>query len=236
MEENKPNKTNENKEEVKTENKNEVTGELKKEASNTVNQVKDTIKNTNIKQDSAETKKFVTEMLSKPATKLKEVVNDKKGKTLKFAIILLVIWIIVGVVNRMFGGAFKEKNSLAMLWNIFRGALVPFLTVGVMSVIVLLFSKENKKSLTTIFATITIAHVPTIFAKIICLLNYIPGEIYRLTSPIAAFCSVATVVLTYFAVKNLLNKNDDEGIKTFIGIEIVYQLVAFFLSFINIGI
>ena len=239
MEENKQNDSTEkveNKEEVKVENKNEKEKELKKEASNTVNQVKDTIKNTNIKQDSAETKKFITEMLSKPATKLKDVVTDTTGKTLKYAIILLVVWSVVGVVNRMFGGAFNEKSGIAMLWDLCKGVLVPVLTIGVFSVIVLLFNKENKKSLTTIFSAITIAHVPVIVAKIIALLNYIPGQIYRLTSPISTFCSVATVILTYIAVKNLLEKDDDEAIKAHIGIEIVYEIVALILTFINIYI
>ena len=223
-------------EESKTTEEVKVTGELKKEAGNTVNQVKDTIKNTNIKEDSIETKKFITEMFSKPATKLKEVVGDKSGKTLKFAIIILVVWIVVGVVNRMFGGAFSEKNGAAMLWNLCRGALVPVLSVGVFSVIILLFQKENKKSLTTIFSTVTIAHVPTVFAKVILLLNHIPGEIYRLTSPISAFCTVATIILLYFSTKHLLNKDDNEGIRTFIGIEIIYEIVALLLGFINISI
>ena len=67
------------------------TEELKSEASNTVNQVKDTIKKVDIKKDSVETKGFVVEMFKNPLEKIKDVAEDTKGKYLKYAIIVFVI-------------------------------------------------------------------------------------------------------------------------------------------------
>ena len=222
----------ENNEEVK---KNETTEELKKEATNTVNQVKDTIKNTNIKEDSIETKNFIKGMFSKPVSKLKEVVEDNSGKTFKYAIILLAIWVVAVLIGKICGGVFSLPFGTA-LWSLTRAILSPLLGIIVLSVLVLLFNKNNKKSLTTIISTITIAKVPTIFASILLILNNIPGQIDRLVNPICSFCNILTIVLVYFAIKSLLKKNDDEAIKSFVIIEAIYIVVDFVLSFINMSI
>lgn len=246
LENNEENKTEEIKEEVKQEEikteevkeeakKNETTEELKKEASNTVNQVKDTIKNTNIKEDSIETKNFIKEMFSKPATKLKEVVEDTTGKTLKYAIIILAVWLVAALIGRLFGGVFSMPGGEA-LWSLFRAVLSPVLGIIVFSVLILLFNKENKKPLTTIISTITIAKVPRVFATVVLLLNNIPGQIYRITSPISSFCSVLTTILLYFSTKSILNKDDNGAIKAFVGIEAIYLVVDFVLGFIGISI
>lgn len=219
-------------EEVK---KNETTEELKKEATNTVNQVKDTIKNTNIKEDSIETKNFIKEMFSKPASKLKEVVEDKTGKTLKYAIIILVVWVVAALIGRICGGVFKLPAGTA-IWSLVKAVISPLLGIIVLSVLVLLFNKDNKKSLTTIISTITIAHVPSVFATVLSIINTIPGEIYRIVNPMRSFCNILTTILLYFAVKSLLKKNDDEAIKSFVIIEIIYLIINFVLSFINMSI
>ena len=54
------------------------TEELKSEASNTVNQVKDTIKKEEKKKDSVETKGFVMEMFKNPLEKLKKLQKIQK--------------------------------------------------------------------------------------------------------------------------------------------------------------
>lgn len=49
-------------------------------------------------------------------------------------------------------------------------------------------------------------------------------------------CSAISIVLTYFAVKFVFNKKDEEAIKTFVLVEVIYIVVAFILSFIGIYI
>ena len=77
-----------------TEKKEEVvdkkieTNELKSEASNTVNQVKETIKKVDIKKDSIETKGFITELFKDPLGKIKEIVTKDSGKFLTYSIII----------------------------------------------------------------------------------------------------------------------------------------------------
>lgn len=211
------------------------TEKLKSETSNTVNQVKDTIKNVNIKEDSLETKNFVVEMFTKPVEKIKEVVEDTTGKTLKYAIIILAVWIIVGVLKRIFGGVFSLPGGDA-IWSLIKAILTPALGILVMSVVILLFSKENKKSLTTIISTLTIANIPVVISSIITMLNYAGDQVYKITSPISTFCSLIATVLTYFAIKYLLVKEDNEAIKSFALVEGIYLVVAFVISFIGIYI
>ena len=66
--------------------------ELKKEAADAVNQVKDTIKNVDIRKDTLETKGFLTEMIKNPLGKIKEVATKNDSKFLKYVIIIIAIW------------------------------------------------------------------------------------------------------------------------------------------------
>ena len=59
------------------EEKKAKTEELKNEASSTVSEVKDTIKQVDIKKDSIETKGFVTELFKDPLGKIKEIVTKE---------------------------------------------------------------------------------------------------------------------------------------------------------------
>lgn len=220
------------------ENKKETsfdTDKLKSETSNTVNQVKDTIKNVNIKEDSIEAKNFVIEMFSKPVDKIKEVIEDNTGKTFKYAIIIIAIWVIIEVLKKCFSGIFSLTGGEAIL-SLIKSIVSPILTILVISVITLMLIKENKKSLTTIITSVTIASIPTIIASIISMFNYISNSAYKITSPISSFCSVITTVLTYFAIKYLFDKNDSEAVKTFVLVELIYFIISFVLSFLGLYI
>ena len=116
------NKTEEIKEKVenKAEEKKEGsfdTEKLKSETTNTVNQVKDAIKNVNIKQDSIETKDFVKNLFVKPVEEIKKVVEDNTGKTFKYAIIIIAIWTIIKLFRLCFSGVFKQTAGAA-IWAI----------------------------------------------------------------------------------------------------------------------
>ena len=254
MEENKKEKNNETKEnkEVNLEKqagekennaKNETdkkensfdTEKLKSETSNTVNQVKDTIKNVNIKEDSIETKNFVKEMFLNPVDKLKEVVEDNTGKTFKYAIIIIAIWVIVALLKRCFGGVFSLPGGEAIL-SIIKSIITPVLSILIVSVIILMLMKENKKTLTTIITAVTITNIPAVIALIIGMLNYISNQAYKITSPISGFCSVLSTILLYIAIKFLFNEKDSEGVKKFAIVEAIYFVIYFALSFLGISI
>ena len=232
------NKTEEIKEKVenKAEEKKEGsfdTEKLKSETTNTVNQVKDTIKNVNIKQDSIETKDFVKNLFVKPVEEIKKVVEDNTGKTFKYAIIIIAIWTIIKLFRLCFSGVFKQTAGAA-IWAIVRAIITPALGIIVLAVIMLMLNKEKKKSLTTMITAVTVAQIPVIISALISLINLLSS--YKITSPISSLCSAISIVLTYFAVKFVFNKKDEEAIKTFVLVEVIYIVVAFILSFIGIYI
>lgn len=211
------------------------TEKLKSETSNTVNQVKDTIKNVNFKQDSIETKDFVKNIFVKPVEEIKKVVEDNTGKTFKYALIIIAIWTIIKVIRLCFSGVFKQTAGAA-IWAIVKALITPALGILVIAVIMLMLNKEKKKSLTTMITAVTVAEIPVIISAIISLLNLISTSAYKLTSPISTLCSAISIVLTYFVVKFVFNKEDSEAIKTFVLIEVIYIVIAFVLSFIGISI
>ena len=93
-----------------------------------------------------------------------------------------------------------------------------------------------KKSLTTMITAVTVAQIPVIISALISLINLLSSSAYKITSPISSLCSAISIVLTYFAVKFVFNKKDEEAIKTFVLVEVIYIVVAFILSFIGINI
>ena len=207
------------------------TEKLKSETTNTVNQVKDTIKNVNIKQDSIETKDFVKNLFVKPVEEIKKVVEDNTGKTFKYAIIIIAIWTIIKLFRLCFSGVFKQTAGAA-IWAIVRAIITPALGIIVLAVIMLMLNKEKKKSLTTMITAVTVAQIPVIISALISLINLLSSSAYKITS----LCSAISIVLTYFAVKFVFNKKDEEAIKTFVLVEVIYIVVAFILSFIGINI
>ena len=78
--------------------------------------------------------------------------------------------------------------------------------------------------------------IPVIISALISLINLLSSSAYKITSPISSLCSAISIVLTYFAVKFVFNKKDEEAIKTFVLVEVIYIVVAFILSFIGIYI
>ena len=139
------------------------TEELKSEASTTVNQVKDTIKNVDIKKDSIETKGFIAELFKDPLGKIKEIVDKENNQYFKYAIIILVIWVVAELISRCFSvGPIWGLSSLgSSLMSVIKATIAPICSILVMSIIVLVMNSKNKKSLTTIITTVKILCIQT---------------------------------------------------------------------------
>lgn len=215
------------------------TQELKSEASNTVNQVRDTFKNADIKKDSIETKGFVMDMFKNPLEKLEDVAEDTKGKYFKYAIIALIIWAGIKLISRCFaiGWHWRPYNIFDNIWSIGIATITPIISVLIMSLIIFIMNKKNKKTLTTVISTVSIANIPKVIASAVSLLTIISLKASTITTPFSSLCSVISIVLTYFGLKNLYNeeKNTD-FIKKFILIETIYYIVSVVVSFLNIYI
>lgn len=220
------------------EEKNMDSKNIKEEATDAVNQVKDTIKNVDIKKDSLETKGFIVEMFKNPLEKIREIATKNDKKFLKYVIIILVIWCISELVHEIFTlniwGYFNlGKNILRVII----AGITPIISILVMSIIVFLVKGKNKKNLTTIISTITSANIPMVIASIVSLLTLINIRANVLTNPFAQLCNVITIILSYFGIKSLLGiEKNSEYIKKFVIIEAIFYIVYIVLSFLDIYI
>lgn len=220
------------------EEKNMDSRNIKEEATDAVNQVKDTIKNVDIKKDSLETKGFIVEMFKNPLEKIREIATKNDKKFLKYVIIILVIWCISELVHEIFTlniwGYFNlGKNILRVII----AGITPIISILVMSIIVFLVKGKNKKNLTTIISTITSANIPMVIASIVSLLTLINIRANVLTNPFTQLCNVITIILSYFGIKSLLGiEKNSEYIKKFVIIEAIFYIVYIVLSFLDIYI
>lgn len=222
------------------ENENKVdTKKIKEEATDTVNQVKDTIKNVNIKKDSLETKGFIVEMFKNPLEKIREIATKNDKKFLKYVVIILAIWCIIELIhecfslNNLWGYSRLGKNILSIVI----AGITPIISILVMSIIVYMTKGKNKKDLTTVISTITSANIPMVIASVVNLLTLINSRASVLTLPFSQLCNVITVILSYFGIKALLGiEKNSEYIKKFIVIETIYYIIYIVLTFLGIYI
>lgn len=219
------------------------TEELKNEATNTVNQVKDTIKNVDIKKDSLETKGFITEMFKNPLEKIKEIVDNDNSQYLKYAIIILVIWAAAELIKRCFSYSFSYSSWWSLstignsIWSIIAATIAPIVSILVMSVIVLIMNKQNKKPLTKLITVVTTANIPVVIASVVGILTSIVSSVSTITIPFTSLCNTISIVLMYFTLKSVfkVEKNSD-FIKKFVIIEAIYYVAYIVLSLLKIYI
>lgn len=228
---------NKNQEQYKKET-NVNTEEIKKETVETVNQVKETIKNVDIKKDAKEATGFVSSMFKDPFGTIKQIVNDSTNKFFKIAIIFMIVWIIAIFVGNLFGTSmtkFSFNLAFKQILSIIKAIVAPLVGVIVLSGIVYLMNKENKKSIVTIMTAIVTAKIPVIIATVISLLTIIDYKISYITTPFASLCNVISVVLMYFATKSIFGEEQNSKFfKKFVMIETIYYVIYIVVSFLGI--
>ncbi len=218
------------------------TQEIKEETFKTAKEVKETIKNVDIKKDAKATTGFITEMIKKPLERLKEIAEDKEHKDFKYAIVLAIVWIIVAgllhIATRYHSvDNFFAYNFTKHFLTLVKAMIAPIIGIIIMSIIVFAINKNNKKSFITILTSITAARIPVIVADVIGILYLISASISRLLTPFAAFCSAISIVFTFFAVKALFEEeNNTKFLKTFIIIEAIYYVAYLIISYLEIYI
>lgn len=213
------------------------TEEIKKETVETAKQVKDSIKNVNIKNDAKEATGFISAMLKDPFAKIKEMAEDKENKNLKMAIIFIAIWTVAVFIKALAAKYWSFSAVFRNVLSLVKTIIAPALSVLVLSGIVYFMNKNEKKSLTTILTSITIAKIPTILAAVVSLLTIFSISAYKITLPFTTFCSVVTTILTYFTIKAIIKEEQNSKfLKTFIIIEGIYYLAYLVISFLEIYI
>lgn len=215
------------------------TENLKNETAETAKKVKESIKGTNIKDETIATKGFITEMFKNPLEKIKEVAEDNSAKFFKTALFLIIIWVVAVFIKStqqtiyLFGFSRVFSNILTVLKRI----LAPAIGILVYSVIVLLLNNKNKKSLTTIISTVTIAQIPLIIASIVSLLTIISKNIATVTEPFASVCSAVSIVLSFFGLKYLFGKEESKDfIKKYVLIQAIYAVCYIVIRLLGIYI
>lgn len=228
-------------------NFNFTTNEIKEETRQTVQNVKDTIKNTDFKKDTAAAKGFFTTFIKDPIGELKKVALDSSNTFLKTAIIILVIWLIAILVSNVFSiastylfgiyGSFGRffKNLLPNLLDILKDLLAPIIAIVALSALVYGFKKEKNKSFSNIASTLVITKIPVVVANIINLLTIFGSGISKITSYISGICSVLSTVLLYFAIKELSDNADEKHeFAKFALIIAIFYAIAFVSSYLGI--
>lgn len=214
------------------------TEELKKETAEAVNQVKDTIKNVDIKNDAKEATGFVKSMFKDPFATIKNIAEDTTNKTFKMAIIFVAIWMVAEFLDVIIPVITSKywTGSLAVerIFRIIKYTIAPVISVLVLSGIVYFMNKENKKSLITTITSMSIAKIPVILASVVSLITLISSNATPVTSRFSSFCSVVSVILVYFSAKSICGEEQNSKfIKKFVvmyGIYYVVSLVAYYLG------
>lgn len=219
------------------EEKKDVTEDVKKETVETVKQVKESIKKVDLKNDTKETKGFITAMIKDPFEKLKEIATDEKNKYLKIAIILLVVWTLVVFIKAIWAKSWAWGFLMDNTLSIIKRTIAPILSVLVASFIVYFINKKETKSLVTIITSLTTAKIPVILSAIVGLLVMFSSSISKLTTPFSYFCSTISIILTYFAMKSLMGEEgNSKFLKKFVMIQAIYYVVYLVISFLEIYI
>ncbi len=215
------------------------TEDLKKETKETVNQVKETIKNVNLKDDAEATKGFVKEMFSNPIEAVKRAASGEDGM-FKKAIMIMLAYVIVAAVYEVlycirYNGITQILGSIV---SIIFSALSPVVSMLLLSLVVYIMNKNNKKPLTTVISTMVVASVPLVIydaLEIIRFLVHGATIVALFTSPISTMLYAVSIVLTYFGMKELFAEAEDkEAVKKFAKVKLLVALAMFILGRIGL--
>ena len=213
------------------------TDELKNETADTVKQVKENMKNVNVKEEAKAAKSFIGEMVKNPIEKIKEIANDEGNKYFKTSIILVIVWMVAALLGTISFKYFKWSSFGSTLLSYIKTILAPLVSVVAMGVILFIMNKKSKKSLITVLTTVVTAKLPVIIAKVISLLTIISTNISPITSKVTSLASIISTIFMYFAIKDLFDIEDEKsGFNKFVMIEAIYMVVAFVIYYLGIYI
>ena len=213
------------------------TDELKNETADTVRQVKENMKNVNVKEEAQAAKGFIGEMIKNPLGKINEIANDESNKYFKTAIILVIVWMVVSLLGVISFKYFSFRTLGSTLLNYIKTILAPVLSVVVMSVIIFLFNNKSKKSLITVLTTVVTADLPIIIGDVIGLLTLISSNISPITVKVSSLAYIISIAFMYFSIKDLCGEDEEKSaFNKFLVVETLYIVVAFILRYLGIYI
>lgn len=230
----------ENKEEVENsqdaenkENVKEAANEVKGETINAFNQVKDTMKNTDFKEEAKNTKGFLIEFVSRPVELVTSVARGERS-VLATGLFLMAVTIVVNIIKSIIS---VFRYSGFHLMTFVRDITYPVVYILVLAIVVLLLNRKSKKSLLTIIEVLILAYVPNIINNAISLITTIIHNI-TLSEIIACATTAIAIIATllrYFGIKELFDEEDDSKfVKTFFIIMLIHQVCMYVIGLTNI--
>lgn len=223
--------------------------DIKKETTETVNQVKDAIKNADFKKDSKEAKGFFFSFFKNPLREIKNATSSTDKKFVKIAIIIFIVWLAILLASNIlsiattylfntFGSfAYFFQNVFHNIFNLVKTLVAPVITILVLSGLVYGFKKVKNRSFLTIISSILIAKTPIVVANAFNLLVLVNSHFIKIASAFSGFCNILSTVLLFFTIRDLLeeDKNDSYFWKFALIIGIFY-IVKFILSYLGISL
>ena len=181
-------------------------GELKKQATETLKETKEQMKNINFKEDAQKGKGLLSKLFGKPVETIKEIVDDNKNQFYKTALIIIIAWAVLILINRIIDFIIYDYYKFNVLATI-KAILSPVLEILVMAIIIHVLNKDNKQPLTKSITAVSIAKIPLVISTILGYLTYISSNVRYITSPIASLLNVISTVFIFFVVfKSLIIK------------------------------
>jgi hypothetical protein len=217
------------------ENEEKQERELKKEATDTLNETKEQIKNINIKEEAQKGKGLVGKLLKDSTGTIKEIVKDEKNQFYKTAILVVCIWIVIVLLKEILSCIVYEFHTFKILRTI-KIIIAPILKIIAMSIIIHMLNKENKQTLTKAITAVAIAKIPVVISSCLGFLTYISSNITYITNPISSLLSIISTILMFFVVKEMFEEENEKALKTFIKVEAIYYIVVFAFSFLGISL
>ena len=213
----------------------------------TLNDMNDTLKNTNLKKDKYVFKNFFSNFLKNPLAEIHKVATDSKNNFLKVAIIIFVVWLLVALflafsditINNLMGsyGSFKRllKNIFPNILTLISQLFVPILTVLLLSGLIYVFKKNKNTSFLMIASTVVIAKIPMIIANFFSFFTIFSSEFVKIASYLSVFCNILSSILLYFGIKELLEDSENKSYFWKYALIIgLFYIASFILSYLGI--
>ena len=185
--------------------------ELKNQTKDTVNQVKESFKNTDFKTEAKATKGFILDFIKKPYSTIEAIATEKENK-FTTAVMLMVTMMILSGGQYLAYKAFNSYAGKVELKQLIIYIITPLLFVLAFTIGTVLFGGKEKKSITTILASLTVAYSPFILTAAVHVIYYIIdvkgiGYIYNIVSNTAYFFSYTLMAA---AIRKLISPEEDK--------------------------
>ncbi len=220
------------------ENKGEVKQEtdLKQETVKTFNEAKEQMKNINLKQEAEVGKGLLKKLWKNPIETIKEIADDKENKTFKTALLLVAVWAIIELIDKILYYAMSKYADFEFLPTL-KATVAPILRVIAITLALYFVNNRAKDSISKVFTSVTVAYIPLIISSLLWLLNHISTKMYTLLSPVAGLLRVVSIILMYYTVKEFVKKDSEENaLKEFVKVEAIFYVIVFAISFLGISL